>query len=122
MPDVITLKGMRFHTRVGVLPHEAELPQPVEVDLSVAIDEDVRPPHVVDYVGLYAAVSAVMGAAHIAYLEDAGERIAQAALRIPGVRTAMVAVRKPHVPLSGPVEYAEFALTRNRDGSRERDG
>jgi dihydroneopterin aldolase len=115
-PDVITLKGMRFHTRVGVLPHEAELPQPVEIDLSVQIGADVRPPHVVNYVALYDAVANVMGARHIAYLEDAGERIASAALGIEGVRSATVSVRKPHVPLAGPVAYAEVTLTRGRDG------
>src|SRR5258708_29836960 len=31
----IALMGMRFHVRVGVLPHERELPQPLEIDLVV---------------------------------------------------------------------------------------
>lgn len=116
IPDTVTLKGMRFHTRVGVLPHETELPQPVEVDVSVAVDETTRAPHVLDYVSLHAAVSGVMGAHHIAYLEEACERIAAAALALPGVLTATVSVRKPHVPLPGPVEFAEVTITRGRDG------
>jgi dihydroneopterin aldolase len=53
---------------------------------------------------------------HIAYLEEAAERVAAAALRIQGVRSATVAIRKPHVPLPGPVEYAEVSITRERDG------
>ena len=114
--DTITLRGMRFHARVGVLPHEAELPQPVEVDLEVAIDASVRAPHVVDYTALYAAVSDVMSARHIRYLEEAAERTAEAALAVRGVVGATVAVRKPHVPLPGPVEYAEVRITRFRDG------
>jgi len=114
--DTITLRGMRFHTRVGVLPHEAELPQPVEVDLEVAIDASVRPPRVVDYTALYAAVANVMSARHIHYLEEAAERTAAAALAVRGVVGATVAVRKPHVPLPGPVEYAEVRITRFRDG------
>lgn len=113
--DTITLRGMRFHTRVGVLPHEAELPQPVEVDLEVAIEPSVRPPHVVDYTALYAAVAGVMSTRHIRYLEEAAERTAAAALAVQGVVGATVAVRKPHVPLPGPVEYAEVRITRFRN-------
>ena len=116
MADTVLLKGMRFHTRVGVLPHETQLPQPVEVDLAVTVEARVRPPNVVDYVGLYTAVSNIMAARHIAYLEDAAEQIAAAALAIAGVRTVTVKVRKPHVPLPGPVEFAEVSITRGRDG------
>ncbi|MEO8945673.1 MAG: dihydroneopterin aldolase [Gemmatimonadaceae bacterium] len=116
MPDIVSLKGMKFHTRVGVLPHEAQLPQPVEVDLAVTVEESVRPPNVVDYVALFGAVSDVMSARHIAYLEEAAERVAAAALRVTGVRSATVSIRKPHVPLPGPVEFAEVTITRGRDG------
>ncbi len=115
MHDVVAVKGMRFFTRVGVLPHEAELAQPVEVDLSVVVFDDFRPPNVVDYVALYGAVSEVMSAKHISYLEEAAERIASAVLVIAGVRAASVSVRKPHVPLPGPVEYAEVTIFRERD-------
>ena len=27
--DVVTLKAMRFHARIGVLPHEAEIAQSI---------------------------------------------------------------------------------------------
>jgi dihydroneopterin aldolase len=116
MPDTVSLKGMRFHTRVGVLPHETQLPQPVEVDLSVTVSPATRPPNVVDYVALYAAVAEVMSTRHIAYLEEAAERVATAALGVTGVEAATVSVRKPHVPLPGPVEYAEVSITRARNG------
>ncbi len=58
------------------------------------------------------SVAEVMGARHIAYLEEAAERVAAAALLVAGVRSATVAVRKPHVPLPGPVECAEVTITR----------
>ncbi|MEO7103554.1 MAG: dihydroneopterin aldolase [Gemmatimonadaceae bacterium] len=115
-PDTVVLQAMRFHTRVGVLPHEKQLPQPVEVDLSVTVDDAMRPPNVVDYVALYSAVAEVMAAPHISYLEEAAERIASAALLVDGVRTATVSVRKPHVPLPGPVEFAQVSITRERNG------
>ncbi|MDQ6736254.1 MAG: dihydroneopterin aldolase [Gemmatimonadota bacterium] len=114
--DTVALKGMRFHTRVGVLPHEAELPQPVEVDVSVAVDRALRLPRVLDYVALYAAVAKVMSARHIAYLEEAAERVAAAALELEGVVAATISIRKPHVPLPGPVEFAEVTITRRKDG------
>ena len=32
--DAITLRGMRFHTLVGLLPHEGKFPQPLELDVT----------------------------------------------------------------------------------------
>ena len=116
MADVVTLRRMHFHTRVGVLPHEAELPQPVEIDLSITVADDMKPPHVVNYVALYAAVAGVMATPHISYLEEAAERVAAAALEVGGVTSATVSVRKPHVPLPGPVECAEVTITRELNG------
>ncbi|HXC25324.1 MAG TPA: dihydroneopterin aldolase, partial [Gemmatimonadaceae bacterium] len=94
--DRVTLKGMRFHTRVGVLPHESEVAQPVEVDVSAEVDLGAVPPGVVDYSAVYAGVAEVMGARHINYLEEAAERIAARVLGIAGVVVVHVAVRKPH--------------------------
>ena len=109
---------MRFHACVGVLPHEATVPQPIEVDLSVEVDHTVSLPAVVNYSVLYAAVAEVMDdGGHIGYLEEITERIASRALATPGVCVAHVAVRKPHVPLPGPLAYAEVAMTRPRTGT-----
>lgn len=113
--DTVSLMGMRFFARVGVLPHEAELPQPVEVDVSATVYASVRPPQVVDYVAMYAAVERIISVRHIAYLEEAGEQIAHAVLSLEGVRAVSVSVRKPHVPLPGPVGYAEVTIFRGRE-------
>ncbi len=113
--DEITLSAMRFHARVGVLPHEAQVPQPIEVDVTAAVDQTLRAPDVLDYVALYEAVAAVMATPHIFYLEEAADRIATAALALRGVRRVTVAVRKPHAPLPGPVDYAQVRITRPRD-------
>jgi dihydroneopterin aldolase len=112
--DRVTLKAMRFHTRVGVLPHESEVAQPVEVDVSVEVDMLLSPPSVVDYSMLYTGVAAVMSARHINYLEEAAERIADRLLATHGVVLVHVAVRKPHVALPGMLAYAEIAITRPR--------
>ena len=117
--DVITLRGMRFHTQVGVLPHEGQLPQPLEVDLTVyrtrpAADPAAPAPGVLDYRELYDIVAEAVGAAPLAYLEDVAEMIAGRALDRESVSEVRVAVRKPHVALPGPLEYAEVVVERER--------
>lgn len=107
--DEVTLRGMRFHVLVGILPHEREFPQPLEVDVTATVD----PGQVVDYRGIYEAARDVMSAQPLDYLETIGDTIARRVLGLPGVRRARVAVRKPHVPLPGPLEYAEVVVYRD---------
>jgi dihydroneopterin aldolase len=104
----ITLAGMRFHVRVGILPHERELPQPLEVDLTV--HRAAGATSVLDYRTLYALVESIVGAEPLDYLESVAESIVAGALRIEGVSAARVAVRKPHVALRGPLAYAEITV------------
>jgi FolB domain-containing protein len=109
---------MRFHTRIGVLPHEAELPQPLEIDLTV-----YRPPRggggsadVLDYRTLYDLVATIVASGQLLYLEDVAEAVADSTLAAPGVEAVKVAVRKPHVALPGPLDAAEIVIERERRG------
>jgi 7,8-dihydroneopterin aldolase/epimerase/oxygenase len=108
----ITLRAMRFHALVGILPHEHMHPQPIEIDLIVTVrDGDA----VVDYRRLYDAAADVIAAGHIEFLEDIAERIATGAFDTSDrVTRARVAVRKPHVALDGPLAYAEVRIDRLR--------
>jgi dihydroneopterin aldolase len=112
---MVTLKAMAFHTHIGVLPHEAEIAQSIEVDLSVWIE---RPLHaqggegIVDYRQLYDLVASVVADGHIHYLENLVERVTAAALEIKQVKRVRAAVRKPHVALGGPLSFAEVSLER----------
>jgi FolB domain-containing protein len=110
----ITLKGMRFHTLVGVLPHEEQLPQPLEIDVTVWMGE--RDMTLVDYRILYAAVAEVVTAAPVRYLEELVASAADAVLGVGDVSRVRVAARKPHVTLPGPLAWAEVAIERERDG------
>ena len=101
----ITLAGMRFHVRVGVLPHERELAQPLQLDLTVRLAPGTA--GVLDYRDLYAIVRDVVGAEPLDYLEAVGSAILTRVLALPGAAHARVAVRKPHVALGGPLAYAE---------------
>ena len=110
---------MRFHTTVGILPHEAEQPQPLDVDLTVwcapvAPTDPGEPSSVVDYRDLYALVAGVVGGGGVRYLEHAAERVVELALAHPRVVGARAALRKPHVALPGALAYAEVVVERGR--------
>jgi 7,8-dihydroneopterin aldolase/epimerase/oxygenase len=109
--QTISLQGMRFQALIGILPHEAEISQPVEIDLTVWRD---RPDSValVDYRSLYEIAANGLAAGHGPYLEDVADHVAQAALAVAGVEGVRVAVRKPHVALPGPLDYAEVVVER----------
>jgi dihydroneopterin aldolase len=106
----ITLAGMRFHARIGVLTHEREIAQPIELDLTV--QRTVDSTGVLDYRVLYAIVQKAVGDAPIDYLESLAEAIVVAVSSLDGVAGVRVAVRKPHVALGGPLAHAEIVLER----------
>jgi dihydroneopterin aldolase len=106
--DEITLRGMRFHALIGILPHERTVPQPLEVDLTVHVAPGEG---VVDYRKLYDVAAAVISSGPTDYLEEIGDRIARGVLD-ERVFHARVAVRKPHVALGGPLDYAEVVIER----------
>jgi dihydroneopterin aldolase len=115
--DVVTLKAMRFHARIGVLPHEAEIAQSIEVDASLWVRRPgarLTAKDIVDYRRLYEIVAEVVTEGHTHFLEEVGERIADRALQLPLVEKVRIAVRKPNVALPGPLTYAEVALERER--------
>jgi dihydroneopterin aldolase len=108
---------MRFHPRVGVLPHEETLPQPLEVDLTVwlSLPEGGSVPGI-DYRELYAIAADVVAAEPLRYLEIVAAEVAGRAMTRERVIGARVAVRKPHVALPGPLAFAEVVVERGRRG------
>ena len=118
--DHISLKGMRFHTRVGLLPHEESVPQPLELDLTVwlslrQVGESDSPQALLDYRDLYSLVEQTVGTSHIKLLEALCEKVASRVLELDGVRRARVAARKPHAPIHGPLDYVEVVVDRSTD-------
>jgi dihydroneopterin aldolase len=110
--DAITLRGMSFHTLIGVLPHEREHPQPLEIDLTVWLRRGER---ILDYRRIYSEVRAVVDAKEQFYLEELAESIAARVLAQPAVIRARVAIRKPHVAIGGPLRDVEVAIVRPAD-------
>lgn len=118
--DAIRLRGMTFHTIVGDLPHERELPQPIEVDIEVATDvrsaaasDDLD--EGLDYRAVYEAVAGVASgepATAPRLIETLAERIAAKVLTIDRVEGVTVRVRKPRAALAGPVGSVEVEVER----------
>ena len=101
---------MRFHVLVGILPHEREHPQPLEIDLRVTRRDDAE--GVLDYRELYAITAERVARAPLDYLEDVATSLAEGAMRLAGVTGARAAVRKPNVLVGGPLAYAEVVVVR----------
>jgi dihydroneopterin aldolase len=117
--DSISLRGMRFHTLVGLLPHEEKFPQPLELDVTAylslrQVGESDSTRMLLDYRRLYEIVAEAVGASHHKLLEALCERIAGRVLSSDGVEQVRVAARKPHAPISGPLDCVEVVIERSR--------
>jgi dihydroneopterin aldolase len=118
--DCISLKAMRFHTCVGLLPHEEHVPQPLELDLTVwlslrQVGETDSPDALLDYRTLYRMVADTVGESHHTLLEALCEKMAAKALSMGLVERVRIAARKPHVPIDGPLDYVEVVVDRVND-------
>ena len=118
--DRISLTGMRFHTLVGLLPHEESIPQPLELDLTVwlslrGVGETDSPRQLVDYRDLYQLVAGVVGSSPHTLLEALCEKIASRVLEVAPIDRVRVAARKPHAPIPGPLEHVEVVIERSSD-------
>ncbi len=119
--DAITLRGMRFHTLVGLLPHEEHIPQPLELDVTVylslrRVGVTDSPKALLDYRSLYGLVADSVGTSHHRLLEALCEQIAAKVLALDHVDRVRVAARKPHAPIPGPLDSVEVVIERARDG------
>jgi dihydroneopterin aldolase len=121
-PDRLSLLGMRFQARHGVLPHEKVEPQPFEVDLVLHADLSVAAASddladTIDYSALYDLVAAIVAGPSFDLIEGLAGAIARAALAATDPRLVggvEVRVRKPEAPLEGEVRTVEAALMRHR--------
>lgn len=108
--ELVALRGMRFHVRVGILPHEKEFGQPLDLDVEVVPSAG----EFVDYREIYEATRRAMAAEPLGYLEDAGREIIATLLANAGAESVRVVIRKPHVPLPGPLAHSEVVVSGRR--------
>ncbi len=122
--DRLTLRGMRFTGRHGVLPAEKREPQPFEVDvvlhadLAAAAERDDLAA-TADYAALFDLVRAIVEGPSFDLIEALAGAISRAVLAAtdPALVAAVeVRVRKPEAPIAGALDTVEVALVRRRAG------
>ncbi|MGH7051770.1 MAG: dihydroneopterin aldolase [Acetobacteraceae bacterium] len=105
----VFIRDMRVAARIGVNAHEKRGPQPVRINVDLAVEDDGARPlsrtpvgrdrleRVVDYEPIVAAVRRIVAEGHVGLAETLAERIAAAALADPRVISARVRVEKLEV-------------------------
>ena len=123
--DRLSLLGMRFEGRHGVLPQEKVEPQPFEVDvvlhanLSAAATSD-RLDATVDYAAVFDLVRSIVEGRSFDLIEALAGAIARATLAATPAELVGgidVRVRKPKAPIDGAFDTVEVALSRERAAS-----
>ena len=128
MTDRLSLVGMRFSGRHGVLPHEKVDAQPFEVDLVLHTDlraagESDDLADTTDYGSLFDLTRAIVEGRSFGLIEALAAAIARAVLAatdVALVEGVEVRVRKPKAPLSGAFETVEVAIVRRRGAEAAR--
>lgn len=118
--DVIELRGLRLSAVVGVLPHEREQAQPIELDLDVALDlaaagasDDLV--DTVDYGAVCDLVERLVTDARFALLEALAEGVASAVLGAdPRIEAVTVAARKLRPPVAQQLATSGVRITRTQ--------
>jgi len=122
-PDRLSLLGLRFEARHGVLAREKELPQPFEVDVVFHADLSAAAEHddlgaTVDYAALYGVVRDVVTGPSFDLIEGLAGAVARATLAATDaalVDAVEVRVRKPRAPIEGAAfDTVEVTLLRRR--------
>lgn len=118
--DLIELRGLHLAGIVGVLPHERQQAQPLELDLDVGLDLAAAGGSdelgdTVDYGALCDAVEHVVTTTRYALLEALGEHVARAVLDAdPRIESVTVSVRKLRPPVAQQLSTSGVRLTRGR--------
>jgi dihydroneopterin aldolase/2-amino-4-hydroxy-6-hydroxymethyldihydropteridine diphosphokinase len=115
--DLIRIEGLRLMTVVGVLPHEREAAQPLQVDLALHVDlHDAGVSDELDdtanYGAVAEAVASTVTAAEDMLLERLAGRIATVALSFRHVGAVDVRLTKLRPPI--PIDVAATAVEIHR--------
>jgi dihydroneopterin aldolase len=97
---ILSLTGLRFAANLGILAHELDGPQPIEVDAQLNLgpqpltprDDDIT--HVLDYRKVRQIIIDECTARHVNLLESLVGKLCGRLLQLPGVRGARVRIAK----------------------------
>jgi 7,8-dihydroneopterin aldolase/epimerase/oxygenase len=115
--DLLQLRGLRALGICGALPEERVRPQPIEVDLDIALDlakasrsDDLE--DTVDYAAIAELVVGVITGEQFTLLERLAGRITEEVLRDTRVQSVAVTVRKLRPPVPQELDTAGVSITR----------
>ncbi|MGE8317967.1 MAG: dihydroneopterin aldolase [Comamonas sp.] len=98
--QTLTLNGLRFDANLGILAHEKQQPQPIQVDAELSLGQQPLAPHdddithVLDYRKVRQIIIDECTAEHVNLLESLIGKLAQRLLQLPGVRGVRVKIAK----------------------------
>ena len=119
-PEQILMRGMVFHSHVGVLPFEQADGQDFEIDVTFfcqrlpACGSDLLD-ETIDYGAAFAIIRQIVEPARYALIERLADAIAVELLaRYTLAGAVEVTVRKPHAPVSGRFSSMGVRIFRER--------
>ena len=98
--QILTLSGLRFDASLGILAHEKQEPQPIQVDAELNLgpqpltprDDDIL--HVLDYRKVRQIIIDECTAEHVNLLESLIGKLSQRLMGLPGVHGVRVKIVK----------------------------
>ena len=98
--QTLTLTGLRFDASLGILEHEKNQPQPIQVDAELNLgtqpltpsDDDIT--HVLDYRKVRQIIISECTAVHVNLLESLIGKLAHRLMLMPGVQGVRVKIAK----------------------------
>lgn len=98
--QTLTLTGLRFNANVGILAHEKNAPQPIQVDAELSLGQQPLAPrdddilHVLDYRRVRQIIIDECTADHVNLLETLIGKLSNRLLQLPGVLGVRVKIAK----------------------------
>lgn len=98
--QTLTLTGLRFNANVGILEHEKNAPQPIQVDAELSLGNQPLAPaddeilHVLDYRRVRQIIIDECTAEHVNLLETLIGKLSTRLMQLPGVLGVRVKIAK----------------------------
>ncbi len=98
--QILTLTGLRFNASLGILDHEIDVPQPIQVDAELNLGSQSLLPHddeithVLDYRKVRSIIIEDCTAVHVNLLESLIGKLCLRLMELPGVLGVRVKIAK----------------------------
>ncbi|MEY4766144.1 MAG: hypothetical protein RI907_2817 [Pseudomonadota bacterium] len=98
--QILNLTGLRFNASLGVLDHEIDAPQPIQVDAELNMGSQPLLPHddeilhVLDYRKVRAIIIEECNAVHVNLLETLIGKVCNRLMELPNVQGVRVKIAK----------------------------